>query len=256
LPGLNRGAARGPATPVPARAPRARSLSAMILAAGRGTRLGALGRGTPKVLLEVAGEPLLARQVRYLAAGGAGRIVVNAHHLAEQIEQCVAARRWGAEVQVIRERKLLGTAGGVRNALARLGRGPFVVLYGDVLIDEPLHAVLATHRLSGAQATITIYQSEHTEGKGTVTLTADRCVAAFEEKTGRTAGHAYINAGLYVVDPSLVAELPLGAPLDFGHDVFPGALARGRRIATHLIAAPVTDIGTPAALALARAAAG
>ena len=57
----------------------------MILAAGRGTRLGALGRTTPKVLVEIGGQPLLARQLSYLAEAGVERVVVNAHHLAEQI---------------------------------------------------------------------------------------------------------------------------------------------------------------------------
>ncbi len=113
-------------------------MNAMILAAGRGTRLGELGQTVPKVLVDVGGEPLLARQIRYLKDGGIERIVINAHHLADQIESFVAEHPHAVDIEVVVEPELLGTAGGVRNALPHLGEGAFVVLYGDVIVDEPV----------------------------------------------------------------------------------------------------------------------
>ncbi|PYR87511.1 MAG: hypothetical protein DMF84_31500 [Acidobacteria bacterium] len=65
----------------------------MILAAGRGTRLGTIGEETPKILLEIGGEPLLSRHLRYLEREGVRRVVVNAHHLAEQVQRFVNAYR-------------------------------------------------------------------------------------------------------------------------------------------------------------------
>jgi mannose-1-phosphate guanylyltransferase len=227
-------------------------MNAMILAAGRGTRLGELGRAAPKVLLEVDGEPLLARQIRYLKDGGIERIVINAHHLADQIERFVAAHPRAGDIEVVVERELLGTAGGVRNALPALGERPFLVLYGDVIVDEPIGAVQATHRRARAAATLTVYRTAAVEGKGTVQIDSEGAVSAFQEKAAsRVNGHAYVNAGLYIVDPRLLADLPAGAA-DFGHDVFPAALARGRTLAAHLLSAAVIDIGTPAMLAAAR----
>src|SRR2546421_11150208 len=105
-------------------------MNAMVLAAGRGTRLGTLGRRIAQVLVDVGGEPLLARQLRYLAREDATRVVVNAHHLAEQIQAFVAAYEGSLELVYVYEQRLLGTAGGVRNALSLLGTEPFVVLYG------------------------------------------------------------------------------------------------------------------------------
>jgi mannose-1-phosphate guanylyltransferase len=228
-------------------------MNAMILAAGRGTRLGALGQATPKILVDVGGEPVLARQIRYLKDGGIEHIVLNAHHLADQVESFVANHPQAASIEVVVEPELLGTAGGVRNALARLGDDPFVVLYGDVVIDEPVEAVCETQRRAGGLATITVYESGEIEGKGTVQIAGDGTVEAFHEKAAsHAAGQAYVNAGLYIVDPRLLADLPAGIELDFGHDVFPEALARGERIAVHVLATPVIDIGTPAALELAR----
>lgn len=225
----------------------------MILAAGRGTRLGELGRTVPKVLVDVGGEPLLARQIRYLRDGGVERIVINAHHLADQIEGFVAAQPQAAQIEVVVEPELLGTAGGVRNALSHLGDEAFVVLYGDVIVAEPIGAVSDTHRRTKASATLTLYRTDEVEGKGTVQITSGGMVEAFHEKTRSHAeGRACVNAGLYILHPSLLRDLPPGDVLDFGHDVFPMALAQGRTIAAHVLAAPVIDMGTPAMLDMAR----
>lgn len=228
-------------------------MNAMILAAGRGTRLGELGQTVPKVLVDVGGEPLLARQIRYLKDGGVERIVINAHHLADQIESFVAEHSHAVDIEVVVEPELLGTAGGVRNALPKLGEGAFVVLYGDVIVDEPVGAVSETHRRVQASATLTLYRTAEVEGKGTVELACDGTVSAFHEKTSsHVDGHAHVNAGLYIVNPSLVRDLPPGVELDFGHDVFPAAVERGERIAGHRLQAPVIDIGTPSMLDMAR----
>jgi mannose-1-phosphate guanylyltransferase len=228
-------------------------MNAMILAAGRGTRLGELGRTVPKILVDVGGEPLLARQIGYLKDGGIERIVINAHHLADQVESFVAKHSLAADIDVVVEAELLGTAGGVRNALPYLGANAFAVLYGDVIVDEPPDMVEETHqRLRGA-ATLTLYRTTEVEGKGTVEITPAGTVSAFHEKAAsHVDGNAYVNAGLYVVEPSLVRDLPAGIELDFGHDVFPMALAQGQTLATHVLDAPVIDVGTPAMLDLAR----
>jgi mannose-1-phosphate guanylyltransferase len=229
-------------------------MNGMILAAGRGTRLGQLGQTMPKALVELRGEPLLARQIRYLTDGGVERIVINAHHLHEQIEDFVAAHPRAADIDVVVEPELLGTAGGVRNALPNLGGQPFAVLYGDVIVDESIEAIQETHaRANSPAATISLYHSDEIEGKGTVTLRSDGSVIAFREKTATSIhGGAYVNAGLYIIDPDLLSELPASTPLDFGHDIFPKALAQGKAIAAHLLSDPVIDIGTPSMLRIAR----
>ena len=229
-------------------------MRAMILAAGRGTRLGELGRTIPKVLVDIGGQPLLARQIDYLQDNGVERIVVNAHHLADKVEDFVAEHPQADDIEVVVEPKLLGTAGGVRNALPKLGEEAFVVLYGDVIVDEPIGAVSEVHRRARASATLTLYRTAEVEGKGTVELAPGGKVSAFHEKASSQVdgGDVYVNAGLYIIDPSLVRDLPSGVELDFGHDVFPAALAQGRTIATHILPTPVIDMGTPAALDLAR----
>ena len=227
-------------------------MDVMVLAAGRGTRLGPLGLRVPKALVELAGEPLLGRHLRYLAGQGVSRVVVNAHHLAEQVRDFARAYAGPLELEVVEERELLGTAGGVRNALSLLRGSAFVVLYGDVLVEQPLGPMLETHRATGAAATLACYWAESTEGKGVVEVDARDMATGFREKDPARTGPGLVNAGLYVLDRDVVEPLPPGRFLDFGFDVLPALLTRDGGVAVHRLAEPVVDVGTPEALALAR----
>jgi NDP-sugar pyrophosphorylase family protein len=230
-------------------------MNAMILAAGRGTRLRSLGLDIPKVLVEVGGEPLLTRQLRYLEREGVQRVVINAHHLSDAIEEFAQAYQGPLELTVVVEPELLGTAGGVRNALDHLGDGPFLVLYGDVLIDARLGPLVRRHRERGAAATLAVYESFDVEGKGTVTAGEDGRVIGFVEKAAEAGSSeaALVNAGLYVLEPGVVAAIPTGVECDFGTDLFPSVLAQGAHLQIFRLPAPVIDIGTPEGLDRARA---
>jgi NDP-sugar pyrophosphorylase family protein len=228
-------------------------LNAMVLAAGRGTRLGDVGLKRPKILVDIDGRPLLSRQLDYLARQGVDRVVVNAHHLSEAIEDFALAYRGAPKLEVIRESELLGTAGGVRNALRLLGAEPFLVLYGDVLIDEQVTPIIDLHSTTHAAAVITVYESWDVHGKGTVELNNDGRVVSFREKSSDVPVPAWINAGVYLIEPELLGQIALGARADFGRDVFPQALERGIHVYAHKLKQPVIDIGTPNALAAARA---
>ena len=111
----------------------------MVLAAGRGERLRPLTDLTPKPLIEVRGRPLLDHQLGWLAGAGISNVVINLHHLGEQIAAyCGDGARWGVRVRYSREQELLETGGGIRQALPLLGSEPFLVLNGDVFTSFPL----------------------------------------------------------------------------------------------------------------------
>lgn len=108
--------------------------SAMILAAGRGERMRPLTDATPKPLIPVAGRSMLDRAMDRLQQHGVRNLVINVHHLGEQIARHVGPGR----AHVVREERLLETGGSVKNALSLLGEEPFFVLNGDGLwIDGP-----------------------------------------------------------------------------------------------------------------------
>lgn len=108
--------------------------AAMILAAGLGTRMRPLTEDRPKPLIEVGGKALIDWAIDWVLAAGVRRLVVNSYYRAEQLEAHLAARDWareGVSLDIVREEEPLETGGGVRNALDRLGEGPFFVVNSD-----------------------------------------------------------------------------------------------------------------------------
>ena len=115
---------------------------AMVLAAGRGTRLLPLTRELPKPLIPVAGRPVIDRLLDALAASGVVRVVVNLWYRADVLARHLTPRT-RPELVLLREERLLDTGGGVLNALPHLGPRPFYVVNGDVLWRDGVHPALA-----------------------------------------------------------------------------------------------------------------
>lgn len=225
-------------------------MQVMLLAAGRGTRLGELGLRIPKALVPVAGRPLLAHQLDYLEREGVETVVVNAHHLADQIVDFVARQERTLDLQVVVEGELLGSAGGLRNALDRFDPSrPILALNADTLLAAPLADVLAAHEASRALATVATAWTDDTTGKGVVDADEAGRVLRFREKP-QTAAPGWINAGLYVFEPCALERLEAGAFADIALDLLPPLVEGGSLQALRLDVAPF-DIGTPDALARA-----
>jgi mannose-1-phosphate guanylyltransferase len=225
---------------------------AMILAAGRGTRLGGLGERVPKALVEIDGVPLLTRQLEYLKAHGVESVVVNASHLAGQIEEFVRSHEDGPAITVVVESEPLGTAGGVINAFPHLNEAPLLVLYGDVVCGEDLRPMSELHDRETPVATIAVYHSNQTEAKGVVEIDGSTVTRFYEKDPDRTAG--WVNAGIYIVEVDWLTRFPGGEFLDFGFHIFPAALRGQESIRAHRLREPVIDVGTPEDLEKARAA--
>ena len=118
-------------------------MKAMILAAGRGERLRPLTERLPKPMIPIGSEPLIVHQIRWLRRAGIRDVVVNVHHLAEQIVRGLGSGAdLGVRIHYSREDDLLETGGGVKRALPLLRPGPFVVLNGDIWTNYPLRRLL------------------------------------------------------------------------------------------------------------------
>ena len=114
-------------------------MKAMLLAAGRGKRMGALTSDCPKPLLQVAGKPLIEHHIERLVAAGFCDIVINVCYLGQQIIDYLGdGSRWRASITYSIERDCLETGGGILNALPLLGGEPFLVVNGDVWMDFSL----------------------------------------------------------------------------------------------------------------------
>ena len=133
-------------------------MKAMIFAAGIGSRLGDITRTTPKCLVDVGGRPMLEHVIGQLKRAGVTSVVINLHHLGEQIEAFIRSKdSFGIAVDFSREPTLLGTGGGLKHA-ARFfrGAGDFFVHNSDIFSDLDLRALLSQHQKARAVATLAV----------------------------------------------------------------------------------------------------
>lgn len=224
-------------------------MKAVILAAGRGTRLGPLTDTVPKILAPVAGRPLLWHQLHRLSEQGVQDVAMNVHHHRRQVIDFLAGRPLPVRVRVFAEERLLGTAGALLPMRHVLDED-FLLLYGDVLTDADLARMMAGHRAGDAVATLGYYPAEGAAGKGTLELAPDGRIVSFTEKPATPAGPALINAGVHALSPEVLDYIAGEVP-DLGYDVWPRMLAAGRRLEGFRIDGYVRDVGSPEMLARA-----
>jgi mannose-1-phosphate guanylyltransferase len=199
-------------------------VKAIVLCAGYGTRLGHLTREMPKPMLPLHGEPLLAHTLRYLAAYGCRQIAINLHYLPEQITSYFGnGAGYGVSLHYSLEPILLGTAGAVKSLEPWLaGDEDFVTLYGDILTDQDLTVLLATHQRYRAAATVLLHRRHGStsvaqlDSVGRITDFVERPSDA--ERAAMPNGWA--NSSVYVLNRRILGYIPAGQAADFGRDVF------------------------------------
>ncbi len=205
-------------------------MRAVVLAAGRGTRLGSLAKDLPKPLLPVAGSPILIQNLQLLARSGVTDVAINLHHQGSMIRGAVGdGTPLGLSVRYSEEPELLGTAGGVLRAQALLpSTWPLLVIYGDNLIRFSIERMLASHRARRGAATIAVHQVADVRGSGHIAFDDAGLITSYVEKPHlNEAQPGWVNAGVYLLEQAMVDAIPAGKPSDFGFDVFPGTLAGG-----------------------------
>jgi NDP-sugar pyrophosphorylase family protein len=221
-------------------------MKGMILAAGEGRRLRPLTDQAPKPMLPLAGRPLLEHIIVHLRNCGLTDLAVNLYHLpAVVMDYFGDGRRWGVNLRYSVEERLLGSAGGVKQ-LESFFDDTFVVYYGDVLTWADLRPMIEFHRHAGVTATLGLYQVPDPWNRGIVELNQDGAIVRFAEKPPPEQVFSNLaNAGIYVLEPAVLARIPAGQPYDFGHDVFPRMLADGLPLAGYVLQDFLIDIGLP-----------
>ena len=225
-------------------------MNAMILAAGKGTRLYPLTETLPKPMVPVAGKPVLEHTVRWLSRHGIRRIAINLHHLPDAVRSHFGdGSRFGVELRYSEEPELLGTAGGVKQVEGFFD-DPFVVVYGDVLADFDLGALAAFHRSHGGEphATLTLDRRPDAAACGVVELDAnDRILGFVEKPRPEEIRSPWVNSGIMVLDRALLAGIPAGRFSDFGREVLPAWLGEGIPLWGWRLpeGAYLIDMGTP-----------
>jgi len=228
-------------------------MRALILAAGEGTRLRPLTADRPKPMLRVGDRPLLEHLVRLLRRHGVHEIAINLHYKPEPIvDHFGDGQRFGVQITYSHEDSLLGSAGAAKQ-LEWFLDDTFLVLYGDVLTDLNLTALVEHHHARAVAGTIAVYEVDEPTRCGIVQLGPDDRVVRFVEKPSSAAFGTLANAGVYVLEPSVLQAVPAGQPFDFGHDLFPRLLAQGVHLSGYRAASYVLDVGSPERYAQAEA---
>lgn len=217
-------------------------MKAMILAAGKGTRIRPITYTTPKPMIPILEKPVMEFLVELLRRHGFTQIMVNVSHLAHQIENYFRdGQRFGVELAYSFEGRIvdgeligeaLGSAGGLRRIqdFNPFFDDTFVVLCGDALIDLDLTAAVAWHRQRGAIATV-ITKSvapEEVSSYGVVVSDAQQRIRAFQEKPKvEEALSNQINTGIYIFEPAIFEHIPPGQTYDIGSQLFPKLVELG-----------------------------
>jgi dTDP-glucose pyrophosphorylase len=187
---------------------------AVVMAGGRGTRLGDLTDDVPKPMLHVAGRPILERIVLQLVGSGIRRIYLSVNYRAEVIEDHFRdGHRFGCQIEYLREERPLGTGG----SLALLPRGarrpshPLVVMNGDLVTQANVGRIIDFHASGKQAATMAVRRYHHQIPFGCVEVKGDTLVGFAEKPTATQL----INAGIYVMDPGclgLISPEPASMP--------------------------------------------
>jgi dTDP-glucose pyrophosphorylase len=176
---------------------------AVVMAGGRGTRLGSLTSNIPKPMLRVAGRPILERIVLKLVGHGIRRVFLSINYLGHLVEQHFGdGSRFGCQIEYLREDRPLGTGGSL--SLLPVPSAPVVVMNGDLVTQADVGELLDFHEGSRFAATVGVRRYLHTVAFGCVDVEGQR-ITSFEEKPTLTC---MINGGIYVLSPALVRRVP------------------------------------------------
>jgi len=219
----------------------------MMLAAGRGTRLGPLTDTLPKPLLPVANTPVMAHGIACLRRLGITEICANVCYRGEQIiETFDDGSAWDVHLHWLYEQAASGTAGGMKGMQCRLDGDRVVIIAGDALLDIDLTPVYAAHCANGAFATLATVPVADPSIYGVVVTDGGGRIQRFQEKPAPgTEISRQANTGIYIFEPEIFDLIPPGAFCDFAMNIFPEVLRRGLPFYAVPVEGYWTDIGNP-----------
>ncbi|MCP9899732.1 NDP-sugar synthase [Cyanobium sp. Cruz CV13-4-11] len=217
-------------------------MKAMILAAGKGTRVRPITHTTPKPMIPILQKPVMEFLLELLREHGFNEIMVNVSHLSEEIENYFRdGQRFDVQIAYsfegrISDGELIGEAMGSAGGLKKIQDfqaffdDTFVVLCGDALIDLDLTEAVRRHREKGAMASLITKRvpRDQVSSYGVVVTDEAGRVLSFQEKPSvEEAASDMINTGIYIFEPAVLDFIPSGEPFDIAADLFPRLVKSG-----------------------------
>lgn len=231
-------------------------MRAMILAAGKGSRLRPLTDSVPKPLVEVAGRPMIAFALQLLRQADIHEVVINLHHLGDQIRRTLGdGSAYGARITYSEENPILDTGGAIEAAREFLCNETFVVVNADVVIDLRLRDVIDFHHRHGAMATMVLRPDPQAERKDDIGIDAARRIRRFlgrpYEAGPPSTGDRHLFASVHVFNRRLFDYMQPGV-YSITRDVYPRLLAAGEPVYGYVHHGYWRVLDTPGDLAAGR----
>lgn len=218
-----------------------------IIAGGLGTRLRSIVGDIPKPMVPLDGVPLLERLIGLCRMSGMEDVHLMLGYRPEVIrDHFQDGSGFGVRLTYWIEAQPMGTAGCMRQIAPALDGEDVLVLYGDVFVDMDVSKLIDFHHRHQPAATLVVHPNDHPHDSDLIETNGDR-ITAFHNKPHREDAYYsnLVNAGVYVLTPGLLHRIPEDRRSDFGHDVFPEAVAAGEFLAAYNTPEYIKDIGTP-----------
>jgi mannose-1-phosphate guanylyltransferase len=221
-------------------------MKAVILVGGEGTRLRPLTCNTTKAMVPILNMPFLEYVLRYLKGHGIKDVILAMSYLPDRIQERLGdGSELGVHLTYTIEKQPMGTGGAIKNAEVRLNE-PFFVLNGDVLTGIDLTAMMSRHRKVKPRVSIALTPVDNPTIYGVVETDASDMVKRFVEKPGlEEVTTNMINAGIYIIEPSVLGYIPPSTPSMVERHLFPLLLEKGEPILSYPSDSYWIDIGTP-----------
>ncbi|MBL7147219.1 MAG: HAD-IIIA family hydrolase [Nanoarchaeota archaeon] len=221
-------------------------MKAIILAGGKGTRLGNLAKEIPKPMVKIGSIPLLEHQINLLKRYGIKDIIILTNYLSDIIENYFKdGKAWNVNITYFKEEKPLGTTGGIKEIEDKL-TGDFLVLYGDVMLDVNLKKLIGFHKNKGSTCTLVLHPNDHPYDSDLVEIDKNQRIITFHPKPHKENIYYknLVSAALYVMSIGILKHIKKGVKADFGKDIFP-EIIRKEKLYGYNTAEYLKDAGTP-----------
>lgn len=219
-------------------------MNGFLLAAGRGTRLGALTEKTAKPALPVAGLPMLAYSLSLFFDAGVRKLAVNTHHCADTINQVLRRIPQPWQLQIAHEAELLDTGGGIKNCEEFLNDAPVLLANADVVCDVDVSQLLAMHRRQKAALTLVVVPHGDADRIAPVAINHDGIITDINRTLSGDSHGRHLYAGIAVFEPALFAYLR-PEPSSVVYTGYTGLLRAGQKVCAYEHRGFWYDCGTP-----------
>ena len=219
----------------------------VIMAGGRGTRLGELTSDIPKPLIEVGGIPIIERIIRSAKQSGFKNFIITVNYLAQKIKEYLGnGNQFDINIEYVHEEKPLGTAGSL-SLIPERPSSEFIVVNGDIITDICYRELLEYHLNLQSTATVAV-RTHIIENPFGVLHLSDNTLVNIEEKPKYRSN---INAGIYVLNPQAIDMMRADEYCDMPN-LLMDLVANGNQVSAYRLSDPWIDIGRPSDLDSAR----